>query len=141
MIEKTVSHGIISTYFSKLERNLDLDVAIVGGGPSGIVAAYYLAKAGIKIRKGDGKMILAMALRLVLVPLICMFVLRAVGIAGDDLTACVIPASAPVAALVMMMAAKYSDNAEQASRLVSMSHLLSVITMPVLLTLCKYIGG
>jgi len=106
-----------------------------------IVIGYYLAKAGIKIRKGDGKMILAMALRLVLVPLICMFVLRAVGIAGDDLTACVIPASAPVAALVMMMAAKYSDNAEQASRLVSMSHLLSVITMPVLLTLCKYIGG
>ena len=31
MIEKKVSQGIISTYFSKLERNLDLDVAIVGG--------------------------------------------------------------------------------------------------------------
>ena len=46
MIEKNVSRGIISTYFNKLERNLDLDVAIVGGGPSGIVAAYYLAKAG-----------------------------------------------------------------------------------------------
>ena len=28
MIEKKVSQGIISTYFSKLERNLDLDVAI-----------------------------------------------------------------------------------------------------------------
>ena len=43
MIERNVSQGIISTYFTKLERNLDLDVAIVGGGPSGIVAAYYLA--------------------------------------------------------------------------------------------------
>ena len=41
MIERNVSQGIISTYFNKLERNLDLDVAIVGGGPSGIVAAYY----------------------------------------------------------------------------------------------------
>lgn len=49
MIEKKVSQGIISTYFSKLERNLDLDVAIVGGGPSGIVAAYYLAKADLKL--------------------------------------------------------------------------------------------
>ena len=39
MIERNVSQGIISTYFKKLERNLDLDVAIVGGGPSGIVAA------------------------------------------------------------------------------------------------------
>ena len=37
MIETKVSKGIISTYFEKLERNLDLDVAIVGGGPSGIV--------------------------------------------------------------------------------------------------------
>ena len=46
MIETQVSKGIISTYFDKLQRNLDLDVAIVGGGPSGIVAAYYLAKAG-----------------------------------------------------------------------------------------------
>ena len=49
MIERNVSRGIISTYFNKLERNLDLDVAIVGGGPSGIVAAYYLAKAGLKV--------------------------------------------------------------------------------------------
>ena len=106
-----------------------------------MVIGYYLAKAGFKLRKGDGKMVLAMALRLILVPLIAMFVLRFAGITGDDLTACVIPASAPVAAIVMMIAAKYSDNAEQASRLVSMSHLLSVITMPVVLTLCKYIGG
>ena len=30
MIERNVSKGIISTYFNKLERNLDLDVAIVG---------------------------------------------------------------------------------------------------------------
>ena len=56
MIEKNVSHGIISTYFSKLERNLDLDVAIVGGGPSGIVAAYYLAKAGLKVAQFDRKL-------------------------------------------------------------------------------------
>lgn len=43
MIETQVSKGIVSTYFDKLQRNLDIDVAIVGGGPSGIVAAYYLA--------------------------------------------------------------------------------------------------
>ena len=56
MIEKNVSHGIISTYFEKLERNLDIDVAIVGGGPSGIVAAYYLAKAGLKVAQFDRKL-------------------------------------------------------------------------------------
>ncbi|MBR5780928.1 MAG: FAD-dependent oxidoreductase, partial [Bacteroidales bacterium] len=56
MIEKNVSQGIISTYFSKLEKNLELDVAIVGGGPSGIVAAYYLAKAGKKVALFDRKL-------------------------------------------------------------------------------------
>lgn len=56
MIEKQVSLGIISTYFKKMERNLDLDVAIVGGGPSGIVAAYYLAKAGLKVAQFDRKL-------------------------------------------------------------------------------------
>ena len=55
MIETQVSKGIITTYFDKLQNNLDLDVAIVGGGPSGIVAAYYLAKAGLKVAQFDRK--------------------------------------------------------------------------------------
>lgn len=56
MIETKVSQGIISTYFEKMQRNLNLDVAIVGGGPSGIVAAYYLAKAGLKVAQFDRKL-------------------------------------------------------------------------------------
>ncbi|MDD7317252.1 MAG: sulfide-dependent adenosine diphosphate thiazole synthase [Prevotella sp.] len=56
MIEAQVSRGIISTYFDKLQRNLELDVAIVGGGPSGIVAAYYLSKAGLKVAQFDRKL-------------------------------------------------------------------------------------
>ena len=56
MIEKQVSRGIIDTYFEKLRQNLELDVAIVGGGPSGIVAAYYLAKAGLRVAQFDRKL-------------------------------------------------------------------------------------
>ena len=56
MIEIQVSEGIISTYFEKMKRCLDLDVAIVGGGPSGIVAAYYLAKAGLRVAQFDRKL-------------------------------------------------------------------------------------
>ena len=56
MIETQVSEGIISTYFEKMRANLNLDVAIVGGGPSGIVAAYYLAKAGLKVAQFDRKL-------------------------------------------------------------------------------------
>ena len=56
MIETRVSRGIVSTYMDKLQRNLELDVAIVGGGPSGIVAAYYLAKAGRRVAQFDRKL-------------------------------------------------------------------------------------
>lgn len=56
MIETQVSKGIISTYFDKLEKSLNLDVAIVGGGPSGIVAAYYLAKAELRVALFDRKL-------------------------------------------------------------------------------------
>ena len=45
-METTVSAGIVESYFEKLRSNLAVDAAIVGGGPSGLVAAYYLAKAG-----------------------------------------------------------------------------------------------
>lgn len=56
MMEKKISEGIIRTYFEKMDNCLDLDVAIVGGGPSGIVASYYLAKAGLKVALFDRKL-------------------------------------------------------------------------------------
>ncbi len=48
-MEKAVSLGIIENYFSKLKDHLELDVAIVGAGPSGMIAGYYLAKKGCKV--------------------------------------------------------------------------------------------
>lgn len=48
-MEQIVSAGIIDSYFTKLKDNLSIDVGIVGGGPSGLVAAYYLAKQGARV--------------------------------------------------------------------------------------------
>ncbi|MFI3328386.1 MAG: sulfide-dependent adenosine diphosphate thiazole synthase [Rikenellaceae bacterium] len=55
-METIVSRGIINSYFEKLNNNLSLDAAIVGGGPSGLVAAYYLAKAGKKVALFERKL-------------------------------------------------------------------------------------
>lgn len=55
-MEQVVSTAIVDSYFAKLKANLSVDVAIVGGGPSGIVAAYYLAKAGKKVALFDRKL-------------------------------------------------------------------------------------
>ncbi len=47
-IEATISEAIVSTFSKKLLDNLTVDVAIVGGGPSALVAAKYMAQAGLK---------------------------------------------------------------------------------------------
>lgn len=46
--ENLISSAIVSTFCEKLLDNLTLDVALVGAGPSALVAAHYLAKAGLK---------------------------------------------------------------------------------------------
>jgi sulfide-dependent adenosine diphosphate thiazole synthase len=46
--ERIISRAIIDGYFKKLRENLDVDIAIVGGGPAGLTAGYYAALAGKK---------------------------------------------------------------------------------------------
>ncbi|MGQ1910952.1 sulfide-dependent adenosine diphosphate thiazole synthase [Marinifilum sp. RC60d5] len=55
-MEQIVSAGIVDSYFKKLKENLSVDVAIVGGGPSGLVASYYLAKKGFKVSLYESKL-------------------------------------------------------------------------------------
>ncbi len=51
-----VSKAIIDEYHDTLIDYLDVDVAIVGGGPAGITAGYYLAKAGYKVSMYERKL-------------------------------------------------------------------------------------
>jgi len=47
--ELFVTRGIIETFTKELLEYTSVDVAIVGAGPSGLVASYLLAKAGKKV--------------------------------------------------------------------------------------------
>lgn len=51
-----ISQAIIERFSKKLLDNLDCEVAIVGGGPAGLTAAYYLAKNGKKVALFERKL-------------------------------------------------------------------------------------
>lgn len=55
-MEFNVSKGIVSSFFNELEESLSVDAAIVGGGPSGLVAGYYLARMGYKVSLYERKL-------------------------------------------------------------------------------------
>ena len=54
--EKIITQAIIDRYFQKLKENLMVDVAVVGGGPSGLVCSYFLAKNGFKVTLFERKL-------------------------------------------------------------------------------------
>lgn len=51
-----ISRAIIDRYFDKLTRSLDLDVALVGAGPSNLLCATLLGQAGVKTAIFESKL-------------------------------------------------------------------------------------
>ena len=49
MDEVIISKAITETYLKDLLESMEMEVAIVGAGPSGMTAAYYLAKNRVKV--------------------------------------------------------------------------------------------
>ncbi|MFH1459003.1 MAG: sulfide-dependent adenosine diphosphate thiazole synthase [Candidatus Omnitrophota bacterium] len=49
MDEVTISRAITESFMNTFMDAMDVDVAIAGAGPSGLVCAYYLAKQGKKV--------------------------------------------------------------------------------------------
>lgn len=47
--EVDITRGIVEGFTADLLDSLKLDVAVVGAGPSGVTAAYFLAKDGMKV--------------------------------------------------------------------------------------------
>jgi len=48
MKETAISRAIVENYTQRLLNHLENDVVIVGAGPAGLIAGYYLTKSGVK---------------------------------------------------------------------------------------------
>ena len=106
-----------------------------------IVIGYYLSQTKILDAFKDGKGFICVLFRLIAVPLLAFGGLMLCGVRGTILITCVIAAGAPVAAATTMFAAKFNNDAKLSVRLVSLSTILSVITMPLIVGFAQTVGG
>ena len=111
--------------------NLPLPMLMVG---------YYLGKADLKAAFRDSASYLCMALRLLAFPLLVLAVLWLCGVRGNVLTVSVIGASAPVGATTTIFAAMFGRDTELSVRLVSLSTVFSLVTMPLIVGLTRMLA-
>ena len=111
-------------------------------------AAYYseIIRAGIQsISRGQSSAALALgmthwqSMRLVILPLLALGVCMLMRLDSGVTLAVVIAASTPPAALLGMFAAKFDKDVSLAPSLVAVQTLLSMITMPLVLGLAKFL--
>ena len=99
------------------------------------IIGYYLGSMKWKDLTKNPKQYLSIALRLIAVPLLTMAVMITFHVDPTVFVAITIGSCSPVAAKAVMFATKYDKNPELGSEMVSVSTLLSLITMPVMISL------
>ncbi len=95
-----------------------------------IIVGFHLAGASLKVR-GISAWI-SICLRVAVSPLLMLLGLYVCGIRGVILTACVIAASAPVAAATTMFSEKFGADTGLSATTVSLTTLMSIVTMPII---------
>ena len=105
-----------------------------------IIIGFHLASSNVLDGIKNPKCILAMSLRLVILPLVALAVMYLCSIRGVMLVSSVISCCAPVAAITTMFSAKFGQDTSLSVNFVSLSTVLSLITMPILITLTQYLA-
>ena len=142
--------GVIGTVIGVLLFVFSIELPSVIGMPVQFLAAlntpvpmlvigYYLMKSDLRRILKDKDAYIAMAFRLILLPLAAMGVMLLCGVDRVVLCSAVIAISAPVAANTTMMAAKFGRDVRLATGVVSASTLFSMVTMPLVIGLTRYL--
>ncbi len=105
-----------------------------------IIIGYHLANSKISDGIKNIKCIFAIFLKLFAFPLLALGIMYICGIRGTLLVSSLISCSAPTAAITTMFSAKFGRDTSLSVNLVSLSTILSLISMPILITLSQYIA-
>ena len=100
-----------------------------------LIIGFYLSRAKLKKAFSDVGTYIAMALRLAIIPLTVTFAMAALRLDKTMMIAFVIACSAPTAASTTMFAAKFDRDVELSVGVVAASTILSIITMPLIVSL------
>lgn len=104
-----------------------------------LVIGYYLATSNLKRAFSSLLSYIAMALRLIVIPLLTLIILFMLKVDKVMLQAIVISVSSPVATFTTMFSAKYGRDTELSVGIVAATALLSMITIPIVVGLAQYI--
>ena len=105
-----------------------------------LVIGYHLAKSDILKGLRDKSAIFATSLRLIIFPAAALLIMYLCGVRGTLLISLSIAFSSPIAAMAAMFSAKFNNDTSLAATIVSMSHILSIITMPPIIYLAQVLS-
>ena len=105
-----------------------------------LIIGYHLYNSNILHCLKDIKAIIGILLRLLVFPFIALGVMYLCGVRGVMLVSNTICCSAPIAAITTMFSAKFGADTELSVATVSLSTILSLITMPIVITAAQLIA-
>lgn len=104
-----------------------------------LVIGYHLIHSDLRRVLRDKDAYIAMALRLIVIPLAVMGVMVALRVDATITVSTVIAVGSPVAAFTTMMATRYGRDAALSAGIVSASALASLVTLPLVVGLTQYL--
>ncbi|MBR2617490.1 MAG: AEC family transporter [Clostridia bacterium] len=105
-----------------------------------ILIGYYLSNTDFASALKDGLAHFTVIIRMVVFPTLFLFAFYAVGMRGLMLVASVCVLGAPVYSSASMLTERYGQNTDFTVQTISVSMILSLITLPVLITIAQILG-
>lgn len=101
-----------------------------------LVTGYFFSRSDFKKGLFSGKMWSVISLRMIVIPIIILILFKYIfKLDGILLSCCILPVSAPTAVNTMILASKYEADTDLGLKLISITTVLSIITMPLILAL------